>query len=324
MKRVTFLCPAMTTGGPEAIHQVAQLLSEEGLPADIAYYGAGGDLASDRWTPAGHAPAVQPCPHRLRPLPAAVVCRQALLRRHHLSCCRRSSPCRPRPSPARASPCGGCRSTTRDRRARRPRGAAAVLPTATVRHFHQSAYAADFLRSSGVPESTLLGDFTDARFTAVVPSAPARTPPSPTTRPRGRTSPRRSSRRRPAVTAAPIQGMTKDQIVDRLRSTRVYVDFGNLPGKDRLPREAAASGAVVFVRRARRRPLRRGLPGPGLLPLRRRRRALRRAGRRVTAVQEAPESHWAEQQPFRDEVRRRARRPCAAQVRDAGGQRQAA
>lgn len=45
----------------------------------------------------------------------------------------------------------------------------------------------------------------------------------------------------------PIENMTNRQIIDMMSEAKVYIDFGNHPGKDRLPREAAARGCCVIT-----------------------------------------------------------------------------
>lgn len=45
----------------------------------------------------------------------------------------------------------------------------------------------------------------------------------------------------------PIQNMTPAQVQELLAKAKVYIDFGNHPGKDRIPREAAISGCVVIT-----------------------------------------------------------------------------
>ena len=45
----------------------------------------------------------------------------------------------------------------------------------------------------------------------------------------------------------PLAGYDLEGILRRFRTAKVYVDFGNHPGKDRMPREAAASGCCVIV-----------------------------------------------------------------------------
>lgn len=44
-----------------------------------------------------------------------------------------------------------------------------------------------------------------------------------------------------------IKNMTKDKVMETLKSSKVYVDLGFHPGKDHLPREAALCGCVVIT-----------------------------------------------------------------------------
>jgi hypothetical protein len=45
----------------------------------------------------------------------------------------------------------------------------------------------------------------------------------------------------------PITGMPNDQIRDLILDSKVYIDFGDHPGKDRMPRECASGGCVVIT-----------------------------------------------------------------------------
>jgi hypothetical protein len=47
----------------------------------------------------------------------------------------------------------------------------------------------------------------------------------------------------------PIQNMTPRQVVELLCSSAIYIDFGPHPGRDRIPREAAACGCAVLTGR---------------------------------------------------------------------------
>lgn len=49
------------------------------------------------------------------------------------------------------------------------------------------------------------------------------------------------------ITFQPISGMTRKQILDKMTQSMVFVDFGNFPGKDRLPREAGACGMCLVT-----------------------------------------------------------------------------
>ena len=44
-----------------------------------------------------------------------------------------------------------------------------------------------------------------------------------------------------------IKNMNSDQVQDLLAKSKIYIDFGHHPGKDRIPREAAASHCVVIT-----------------------------------------------------------------------------
>lgn len=47
----------------------------------------------------------------------------------------------------------------------------------------------------------------------------------------------------------PICNMSRKQVVEVMRKAKLYVDFGYHPGKDRLPRECAASGCCIITGR---------------------------------------------------------------------------
>jgi len=53
----------------------------------------------------------------------------------------------------------------------------------------------------------------------------------------------------PSIEWLPIQGMTRAEVVTALQSCGIYLDLGHHPGKDRMPREAALSGALSVVAR---------------------------------------------------------------------------
>lgn len=44
-----------------------------------------------------------------------------------------------------------------------------------------------------------------------------------------------------------LKGLNRDQLSDYFRVAKLYIDFGNHPGKDRLPREAAINGCCIIV-----------------------------------------------------------------------------
>lgn len=51
------------------------------------------------------------------------------------------------------------------------------------------------------------------------------------------------------IEAIPIEGMSRAEVLTILSRAKLYIDIGDHPGKDRLPREAAALGCCVLVNR---------------------------------------------------------------------------
>lgn len=45
----------------------------------------------------------------------------------------------------------------------------------------------------------------------------------------------------------PIQNMSPDEVRELLSKTKLYIDFGNHPGKDRFPREAVMAGCCIIT-----------------------------------------------------------------------------
>ncbi len=67
-------------------------------------------------------------------------------------------------------------------------------------------------------------------------------------------SPRRDTKVAPALMAhfpeykfVPLSGLSEDGLRNIYRSSKLYIDFGNHPGKERMPREAAACGCCVIT-----------------------------------------------------------------------------
>jgi hypothetical protein len=67
-------------------------------------------------------------------------------------------------------------------------------------------------------------------------------------------SPRRDTKIAPSLMArfpefnfVPLSGLTEPELRELYVSSKLYIDFGNHPGKERMPREAAASGCCVVT-----------------------------------------------------------------------------
>ncbi len=49
------------------------------------------------------------------------------------------------------------------------------------------------------------------------------------------------------VKFVPIQNMTRQQVIDLLKKSKIYIDFWYFPWKDRIPRESAILGNIIII-----------------------------------------------------------------------------
>lgn len=118
-----------------------------------------------------------------------------------------------------------------------------------IEHYAQSEYAKQYLKSENIPFTGMLTDYIGSEFTDAFTDA--------------RTMARKNQimfnpvkgveftsqlrRACPDFTFIPLQGMSPSQIVQLCLESKVYIDFGEHPGKDRFPREAAILGCVIIT-----------------------------------------------------------------------------
>jgi hypothetical protein len=120
-----------------------------------------------------------------------------------------------------------------------------------VIHLTQSHYARQFLRARGV-SSMMLSDYLSDAF---VDGAAKRQ--SMAKRDVVLFNPKKGAEFTNRLIEAsgsqfdfvPIQNLTPAGVADLLSSAKLYIDFGEHPGRDRLPREAAVSGCCVLTGR---------------------------------------------------------------------------
>lgn len=120
-------------------------------------------------------------------------------------------------------------------------------------HLAQSNYAMEFLKKNGIDGQLLsdpipvytgdeylasLGDKCDQTKRAnIILYNPHK----------GASITNRLMRKYPHWIFKPLQGYNREQLADIFLSSKVYIDFGHHPGKDRLPREAAIHGCCVIT-----------------------------------------------------------------------------
>ena len=126
-----------------------------------------------------------------------------------------------------------------------------VLESADFTHWVQSEYARQFLLVNGVLEEkiTVVGDYLDEVFLTrnrqlvkegrqnIVAFNPRK----------GWAFTRKLMEQSLDLDWRPVENMTPMQVEEFLHSAKVYVDFGNHPGKDRIPREAVMAGCCLLT-----------------------------------------------------------------------------
>lgn len=110
-------------------------------------------------------------------------------------------------------------------------------------HIAQSFYAWQHLRDHGI-DAKMVGDYIHPAFQRLDIPRESWVAVNPA---KGAELAHRFSALCPDVEVRPIEGMGRDEVCAFLNRASAFIDFGHQPGKDRLPREAAASGCVVFV-----------------------------------------------------------------------------
>ncbi|MEO4004806.1 hypothetical protein [Flavobacterium sp. CAU 1735] len=118
-------------------------------------------------------------------------------------------------------------------------------------HWVQSHYARHFLESKNVTDIYNLSDYLDAIFIDKL-KRKSFTNQNKSNRivynpKKGYNETLELIRKAPLLDWVPIANMTPSQVRQLLLSAKIYIDFGNHPGKDRIPREAAMCGCIIVT-----------------------------------------------------------------------------
>lgn len=118
-------------------------------------------------------------------------------------------------------------------------------------HYAQSEYARSFLAKSGIAAYMLTDYLSDEHLDAPMPGGSEMRRNVIAYNPKkGLDITTRLKAAFPDVAFEPIQNMTSAEVAAFLRSSKLYIDFGNHPGKDRPPREAVMAGCCVMTGRS--------------------------------------------------------------------------
>lgn len=111
---------------------------------------------------------------------------------------------------------------------------------------YQSEYAQNFLQNHGFKAVAALKDFINTDH--IAPFDPAVKEDIVLYNPKkGAAFTKKLMDAAPDLRWVALQGMSRDELIRVLRRAKVYIDFGNHPGKDRLPRECAMNGCCIIT-----------------------------------------------------------------------------
>lgn len=255
LKSAVVACPVELTGGPQALHQLAHGLNRIGVPTVIAYF---------RFGVRGH----------IRVAGGRLICRPV----QDNPCLEAYAPYEPKAcdsfalGPGRLvvmpeimanwtfdfqdSPraiwwltiigAGNIKGRFAD-----PGFRQQVFRDQTLLNLAATHHLDQELRSVVKGPVVRLSDYVDSAFTATSPSAPNPGATAGYNPRKGRGRAARFIELNPDLPLTPIEGLARGEVPAALRRLRAYVDFSYFPGHELMPREAAACGAVVFVRRIR-------------------------------------------------------------------------
>ena len=113
-------------------------------------------------------------------------------------------------------------------------------------HGYQSEYAKDFLLKHGINNIVPLKDYINTDYnqnfnTSVKENIIVYNPK------KGLAFTKKLIKLTPELKWVPIQNMSRAEVLSLLERSKLYIDFGYHPGKDRLPREAALNGCCIIT-----------------------------------------------------------------------------
>lgn len=108
----------------------------------------------------------------------------------------------------------------------------------SIKHFSQSHYAYDYLKNKGCVSVFNLFDYLkDDFFCPITYDTPKQDIVCYNPK-KGFEFTKKIIALLPDVKFEPIENMSANEVINLLRNSKVYIDFGHHPGKDRIPREA--------------------------------------------------------------------------------------
>ncbi|MBD3842710.1 MAG: hypothetical protein IE909_12665 [Campylobacterales bacterium] len=114
-------------------------------------------------------------------------------------------------------------------------------------HLVQSEYAKEYLNKRGINKVGYLADYLHESFLKVETSLDFKEDIVAYNPKKGIKFTKSLIKKAPEIKFVAIENMTREEVVALLQKSKVYIDFGFHPGKDRIPREAAFLKCCVIT-----------------------------------------------------------------------------
>jgi hypothetical protein len=114
-------------------------------------------------------------------------------------------------------------------------------------HVYQSTYAKYFLLKNGFVDILPLSDYINSEFSISLDPKKIKENIILYNRAKGFRFTKKIIKKLPEYTFIPLVNLTRPQLADLFSKSKLYIDFGNHPGKDRMPREAVMYNCCVIV-----------------------------------------------------------------------------
>lgn len=122
-------------------------------------------------------------------------------------------------------------------------------PNEDIFHFAQSQYAYEFLQLKNLPNIYFLSDFLPEIFLKETNTIVAKEDIILYNPTKGREFTQKIIQQNNDLKWIPLKGLTPDQVKNLLLRAKLYIDFGEHPGRDRFPREAAICKCCIITGR---------------------------------------------------------------------------
>jgi hypothetical protein len=114
-------------------------------------------------------------------------------------------------------------------------------------HLVQSHYASVFLKNKGVKYIAFLTDYLNDDFLSIETPREKKEDIIAYNPRKGYAFTKKIIAYDPSLKFVPIKDMSRQEVIELLQKAKVYIDFGNHPGKDRIPREAAILNCCIIT-----------------------------------------------------------------------------